>query len=521
MDNIASIVNLIATAITARLTLTLSQQIARSQQQRGGRHEPSWLQRIAGRFGFGGGPATWMDRFSPGKMSPENQNRMDRSNRSHWAALQAHSDAKKRHQGALDEFEAEKKNPTGKDLAKLQLAIIDYESALKEATEKLKETTKAHEKVKTEVNRQTKWQQERTKGNLWSPGQALAKGQQRLRIFRRQMQRWRGSSDAASKAKRAYQVAQTAHRKNLAQLSRARSAKAGIDKAKQIANATRSGLRAARQAIQTATSPQKLVEAHKGLQAARAAHAESLVGVRGARAAVGRAGTVASATKAAAASGRAVAATGAAATAAAGASRAAAGAAMARGVGLAASAGPYAAAAAAIAALIAWQVQRVKGWVDGQLRKSEALIDGQIRQRSQFSAQIAGAVARFDQQSLSLNMRNAAQTAGSASGVVSSTMRLREAQQPMSTRWENIGNKFEAYMTDTATHLQSMLNAVDFVTPAVESLVGLLELLPWVKAISDEMKKEENVGIASLRGAFEANKAQRANKAMPPIPPIK
>lgn len=429
MNGFSGIINLIVAAVSAKLTYTLSQQIQKSQQGGGSGSQGSWTQRLAGRLGFGG-PASWMDRFSLGRPSAENQSRLDKSNRAYWGAMQAHESAKKKHRDALAEYASEEKDPTGKNLDKLQIAISNYEHELQEAAKVLKKVTAEHEKVKGEVARQTEWQKERTKGNLWSPMQAIRKAKQHFRVFRKQWQRFRGAAQKLRLARRAHQGSQ----------------------------------------LRGATAVKATGDAVKAASAARNA--------AGARVAM-------------------------------------------QGMAMAARAGPYVAAIAAVTVLV---VGKMKQWVDQQLHKAEASIEGRIREKSAFNAKIANATARYEQQQMRLNIRTGAETSESAKGLVESTMRLKESKQPQESRWEAIQNRWEAYHADAAKTWQDIINAIDFVTPAVEKLLNLVELLPWIKKIEGNTRKESqevNATVEQVFSAWKANNDTKQMKGPQPIAPIK
>jgi hypothetical protein len=522
--DIAQLVNLIATAITAKMTMTLSQQLAQAQRAKSEPMQASWLQRLARPLGLSP-VVSWAERFSVGQPSRENRERLSRSQSAWNAAVQSHSEAHGRYTNAVNEFESEKANPTGKDLASLQIAIIDYEKALHEAAAKLKSTTQAHESLKTEVARQTSWQTQRTKANLWSPAQQWRKAKQQVRIVKRKWQ-------AAAAAIAAQKMASEAHAKNearhfgnqqkLADVRR-KARRANVD-LKRAERSHQSNLQ--RQAMtkeQIDRAPSQVLRTRAILANVRASGAvqQSAKTVATARAA--RVTAVAArqaATAATAASGTAVTRSATAVSRAGPAVRVAVGAAVARSA--AATVGAVALPVAAAIGVVAGAVVAVKSFVNRQLQKSEQLINGQIQQRSQFNGQIANAMARYEAQEMQLNMRTGAQTANSSSAVVESTMRLKEAQQPMNAAWEDIGNRIQAAATDTATLLQEGLNKIDILTPLVTQSVKMLEYLPWVKKVAENTAKPvEGVGIDAFLAGVNMNANKRNDKRFGDIPKVR
>ena len=513
--DIAGLVNLIATAITAKMTMTLSQQIGQAQRAKSEPIQASWWQRLARPLGLSP-VVSWAERFSVGQPSRENRERVAKSQASWNSAMQAHSDAQGRYTNAVNEFEAEKANPTGKDLASLQIAIIDYEKALHEAAAKLKATTQAHDSLKTEVARQTAWQTQRTKDNLWSPAQQWRKAKQQARIVKRKWQaaaaviaahkmaneahaknearhfgNQRKQADARRAARRANVALKRVERSHQANLQRQAMTKEQIERAPNATLRTRAIISNVRASAAVRQSAQEVTTARAARVTAVAARQATNTAVTASGAAVTRSATAVSR--------------------AAPVVRMAVGAAVARSA--AATVGAVALPVAAAIGAVAGAVVAVKSFVNRQLQKSEQLINGQIQQRSQFNGQIATAMARYEAQEMQLNMRTGAQTANSASAVVESTMRLKEAQQPMNAAWEEIGNRIQAAATDTATLLQEGLNKIDIITPAIFESVKWLQWLPWVKQVAENTKKPlEGSGVDAFVSGYFMNVNKRDDK---------
>jgi hypothetical protein len=467
MESIGRIINLISVAISARLSYTLSQQIARSQGHQGHVSPPGWFNSLLHKVGLGS-PATWAERFNLGKPSPQNQARLAGSQRGLNAAMQAHTDAMANRNRAQNELDEERRSPTGKNMVDLQVALIDYEAALQQATKVLHTTSTAHNRLKTEITRQTQWQAARAKQKLWSPRQQWAKTQQAFRIARR---RW----DRARAARQDLSAAQKTHSANLA---RQRATQRRYQRAQ-----------AKYRSVQGRGTPVQQLSALRNARVAAAGWRMSIQDSRASGAALSAARGGASLATSAAVGGAATAVG-----------------MIIKPVGLA-------------IAVVAATVIAAKAYINRQLQKSEQLIEGQIQERSQFSAQISGAMARYRLQEFQLGMRTAAATSESASGVVRSTTALKEAQQPKNAAWEDIGNRIQAAATDTATAMQQLLNQVDFITPLVQQSVKLLEWLPWVEKIADNTRKEMNVDMVAIQSAAKSNLAQRhlKNRSIPPI----
>jgi hypothetical protein len=147
--------------------------------------------------------------------------------------------------------------------------------------------------------------------------------------------------------------------------------------------------------------------------------------------------------------------------------------------------------------------------------------------RSQFSNSINAATQRYDMQSINLEQRSSQATSNSASGVVNSTMALRESNQGRSEAWEDIGNRLLATSLDVATAVSDIVAAVDIFTPAVQMGVELLRStlsafgIP-LRAIEKNTRPDAQglPPFAMFQAAMDAN----GNKPKPqnsPLPPKK
>lgn len=466
MDKITQIVNLIATALSARLTYTLSQQIAAATQQKpaygamgtvGG-----WIHRMARHAGLSP-TVPWSERFNLGQPSEKNARALARSSAAWNQANSEHADAKSRHAHALEALENERKNPTGLDMTKLQLAVIDYEHALQVATKKLADLTGEHGKLKTQVTRQTEWQKRRTQGNLWSPRQAIDKAKQAWRVGRKQLERLKSAWGHSTHTSKTARDARRQHQADLAKVAKARHA------------------------FTTAKTPQAKSLAARGLATAQRAAQASGIAAKVATSAAAEAGVMVAMR---------------------------AGALLARG-------GPIGIAIAAAVATVVLTVSKTKAWMDRQLTNAEGAINGRIRNQSQFNANIAAAMAKYDQQQYALNIKTAAMTSQSAAGLVRSTMAAKETLQPRVAAYMDIANRLLAAGLDTADYLNRLQNKLDFWTPLLLKVVKALEWLPWVKKIADNTDPGGNVGLQAIMSAANAASGTKQNKPHPPIPPVR
>lgn len=390
-------------------------------------------------------------------------------------------------------------NPTGMDpqkLKRLSDAVIQYERDLEAADVALKKSVTAEERMQRAVlaragaqqsaeSRQptTKFGQAARRVNVAFKKLIGSRGRKALKPFTKRVQQARDAinpkkaKERLAKARDDFKTKDTAFRKTKSAFNQA---KAEHDKANEL-----------HQRSPSAASQQEVARTGKNLGAA-----ESAMNTAG---------------KAAAGAGEELAA-----AEAMGAIAEAAG-------GLAGALGPVGIAIGAVAVTAVAAV----AYINKQLAAGKQEVERFRSERSRFSGQMASAVNRYDLQSLHLEQRSSRATAGSATGVVESTMRLRESNQGRSEQWEMIANSILEQTIATATVLSDIFNAVDFITPTAKTLVGLsgdtLKLLGVKLGKIDEntKKTDANLGINVIREFNGENWRGKKDKEFPNLPPIK
>jgi len=199
-------------------------------------------------------------------------------------------------------------------------------------------------------------------------------------------------------------------------------------------------------------------------------------------------------------------------------------AALAESAGLAVEAlGAVAAVVGVLVAAVAASVQ----FIQNELAAGKREVERFRSERSRFSAQVSGAIARYDMQSIQLERRSTAATSGSATGAVKATMRLRESNQGRSEKYEVIGNQILEQSIAIATMFSDGLAIIDFITPSIEALVTVQrEMLKMIGVKLEDISKNTrngdlNVGLDVIKQLNNDNRNARQNKAFPPLKPIK
>lgn len=183
-------------------------------------------------------------------------------------------------------------------------------------------------------------------------------------------------------------------------------------------------------------------------------------------------------------------------------------------------------AAAAIGVVVAG-VTAATLFVKQQLQAGEKRVEEIRKNRSKWNSSINGAVARYDQQTIDLDQRSASHTAGSATGVTASAMALRESTQKYSEEWEDIGNKLLATTLDIATFVSEIGKKIDLITPAASTSVDVLRFIAEkvgipIKKIMEDMGKKNNIGVDALSTGLRANQDLKDRKRQnTPLPPLK
>ncbi len=160
-----------------------------------------------------------------------------------------------------------------------------------------------------------------------------------------------------------------------------------------------------------------------------------------------------------------------------------------------------------------------RAFVARQRGATREMIEGQIRPHGELSGTVAGSLARYDIGQFKLSRERALGTANTASAVTEAGLRLDQESNEKSIRWENIANSIQAATTDTATFVLRCLNAIDVITPLVEQLTGLLQMLPWVESIDQKTPKINGDAAIALASAAQFNHdlVNRRTKQLPPI----
>ncbi len=381
------------------------------------------------------------------------------------AAMNAHASATEAHGKAAQELAEEQANPTGKDLVSLADAVAKFDDALKKSTQDLEAARKAHKQSKWKADRETKWHEERDRTtkrySLRHPIQSFKNLLRAQRVHSERLRR-------TSKMKMNDAAARTARESSVARRQLARAQKSH--------QATRRAFKAA------PTWANRLKTVRSGFAVGGARVRMAAVAAKG----LGQLGII----RAGAAAGSVF--------------------------------GPVGTAVGAMVGAVASIIAGTKAFVDRQLAKAEAAIQQRIAPKGQYSSMVANAVLRYEAQQRQLDIKNAGATQNTASAVVQSTMRLKEARSEMSNRLENISNRVLVLMNDMATSMTGMLNVLsNVIAPCVEALVGVLEWANPIKKIADAGNKADSPSIGFFKGAEKRNRENINRGDLPQIPDVK
>jgi DNA repair exonuclease SbcCD ATPase subunit len=470
VNSLVQIIQAIATAVNAKMTMTLSQRISQLSHQM-----------------LTGSGAGWIDRSTASEGM--RRQRLGTSAERVTQATEKRNDLKGK-VDALGEFLINNAQTlTDKEFKQLQRALDQYTRQLDRAREVLKKVTDSDKKLKEENDRLTRAENAaslRQPKGIWGQVQNAytnlrrkigPSGRKRLlavhdvissvlnpKRAKAKAATARSRADQANKAyysaKAAHNQAMAVHRKNLELHQRSPT----VQTAKDVASSENT-LKKTRHAV---------VEAGQTVQAL----AEVATGLEGI-AAVG------------------------------------------------AFINPVIAGIASAFALAVVVVSAALVFINKTLASAQKEVERFRSERSHFSSQVAGAVARYDAQSLQLEQRSTRATSGSATEVIKATMNLRESMQDRSERWENIANQLLSATISVATFASDVLSSVDIVTPVAEGILAIgRSILTQFGIKLDDISKNTsksagNMGLDVIQLLNNENRNARGNKAFPPLKPIK
>lgn len=421
--------------------------------------------------------------------SPEDLQKHDRSAQKVESATQVRNQAQSKFNQARDALTNEFVSPTGKtdaQLVKMAESVAKYQEELDKATATLKRVTEAEQATQKSLVSGAKNQKI---ADERKPQSKFGEAFRKVRTNLRRMLGSRGRKALKGAEKRFDQVAEKA--------KAIRDPKAAKKKAEDLREKADAAKQRHTEAVE---QHQKNVQQH---QTSPTPETESAVSESGASMEAAESTAAASEEMALAAEGAA---------------------------GLAAALAPvgvaFAVVAAAVAGAIAVVASAIK-FINAEIAAGEKEVERFRHERSQFSGQVAGAVARYDLQARQLEQRSSAATGASATGVVEATMGLKESNQGRSEQWERIGNSLLEQTIGIATVVSDVLNVLDFISPTVEGLVDLSKSglsLIGVKLSNIDKNTEKNgrnVGLDVVSGFNAANRNARGNKAFPELKPIK
>jgi len=471
-----------------------SQQTRKIEKKEASRWTPSWWPKARDR------------EDAPAGIDPDDSDRIQRAAKKTATAATNRDQLQDKYNSSRNAVTEEVLNPTGMSPAKLQKladAVTKYEKDLEAADAVLKKLTTAEDALQHEILNRTKAQKS---ADERKPKTAFGQKLREANVAFRKAIGSKGRKALKPFDKRVKQAKKFA--RDVADPKKARErTKAAREKFKTADTAHRKAKSAFSQAQ---AEHEKAVDLHQRAPSAASAKgvAESSQKLAGAKTAVETTG------KAAATAGEELAA------------------AEAMGViaeasaGLAEALGPVGVAigvvaAAAVAAVVA---------INRQLEAGKKEVERYRGERSRFSSQVAGAVAKYDQQSIDLERRSSQATQGSAAGVTASTMALRESNQDRSEKWEEMSNQLLATTLDMATDISEVVNAIDIITPVAQASLTVsrdtLKLLGFrLRDIADNTKKGGVIDFEALRQGMQSNKdhAPRKiqNKEIPPLRPVR
>lgn len=571
MNELAHIVQLIATAINSKLTLTLSQRIARLSSE---------MKANSGGF-------KWIDR-TPAGLTNSHRQQMERSGESVSKASQYKNEAHQRFSSARDAVTAESLNPTGMSpahLDQLKQAADIYRLQLNDASDNLKKVTGEHEKLREAIAKQIASAKGMTAGDigsLRSASQRTAKSSSRRDAIQDKLisardavtkeflnptgisaKQFARMNDAVQKYSHDLSMADIALKKSVE--AEAKLQKTVLDRAKAQGTAddrrptskigqalrkvdvafrkmlgprgrkalkpltdrmtkARKAIDKARDAISPKKSRERIKKARETAkttksehQQAQAEHQKAIEAHQNSPTADTQKG-VEDATANVAKTGEAAAA-------------ASEELAAAESMGLIAEAagglvealGPVGVAIGLVASAAIAAV----AYINRELEAGKKEVERFRQERSTYSSQIANAVMQYEMQSRQLEQRSSAATSGSAVGVVNSTMDLRESLQERNEKWESLGNRILDLQIQIATSLNNaiakpMNKAIDYLDDIVVGLHVIGEWFGILNKIEENTDKDKGPALEGLLNQQRGNanmrgNQKRQNRGLPPL----